>query len=208
VPPPALINQYSERPVPSLPRVALPKFDAERERKETAKRFIEQRILRAGVEAWKEIDKISKTGSFEAWLRIGQALAIGRDYALRSTGANAPTGRRYSVAFSEWVRRNGFGAMNKSTRSRALELHTNRDAITAWRQTLTDRQRAHCIHAHTIVVRWRRATTPKKTRPDDALKAAAAAWRHFCACVNRLPADRAEPLWRAVQSEAAAALGT
>jgi len=49
------------------------------------------------------------------------------------------------------------------------------------------------------------ATAQRKTIcPDDARKAAAAAWRRFVACVEALPADLAAPFWRDVQAHAAA----
>ena len=38
-------------------------------------------------------------------------------------------GRRYSVAFSEWIEKHGFAGMQKSVRSVALELAENLSAI-------------------------------------------------------------------------------
>jgi hypothetical protein len=68
-------------------------------------RFATERVIRAGLESW---EAITKAESFEGWKAIGKALAIGRDMALHSTGANAPMGRRYSAAFSAWINRHGF----------------------------------------------------------------------------------------------------
>jgi hypothetical protein len=46
-------------------------------------------------------------------------LLIGRQRALRETGADGPHGQFYSKAFCRWVRETGFASMEKSTQSRA-----------------------------------------------------------------------------------------
>src|SRR5690348_13116190 len=79
--------------------------------KEIGEHILRMRTIRAGRDAWQAI---TRTVSFEAWVAIGKALAIGREYALKLTGANAPRGRRYSLAFSDWAKQHGFGGMEKS----------------------------------------------------------------------------------------------
>jgi hypothetical protein len=59
-------------------------YDAQ-EAADAAARVAERRVIRNGVEAWQAINKAE---SFEGWATIGKALAVGRDYALRATGAN------------------------------------------------------------------------------------------------------------------------
>jgi hypothetical protein len=60
-------------------------------------------------------------------------MLIGRQAALRSTGANAPMGRRYCLAFSQWLINHGFVGMQKSVRSVAVELAEHANEITRWR---------------------------------------------------------------------------
>jgi hypothetical protein len=169
--------------------------------KEAAKRFIEQRTIRAGADAWLTI---TKAESFEAWKSIGKALQVGRDHALRVTMANAPMGQRYSKAFSAWVKQHHFEQMPKSTRSVAIELNENIAAITAWRATLSEKQQRRLVHPLSNVARWKRATTARKS-PDIA-EQATAAWQRCAALIEALPPDQAAPLWRNVQAQAAAHL--
>jgi hypothetical protein len=188
--------------------VTLPKLSFQRppleDASETAAKLVELRIVRAGVDAWAAI---ARSGTFAAWAAIGKALQVGRDHALRVTGANRPMGRRYAVAFSEWINRHGFDKMPKSTRSVALELNENIAAVEAWRATLTDRERRRCAHPLSNVRRWRAATRQNKAKGSDDVAKAVAAWHRFVACLEALPADQAQPLWRDIYERAAAATG-
>jgi hypothetical protein len=81
----------------TLPVIAID-FDIEAEAKEAAERVAERRVIRDGLDAWQAIGKAE---SFEAWKRIGAALAVGKEFALRSSGANAAWGatiRAHSTA--------------------------------------------------------------------------------------------------------------
>jgi hypothetical protein len=49
-------------------------------------------------------------------------------------------GRRYSLAFSDWIKQHGFVGMQKSVPSVTPELHANIEAITAWRNGLPEWQ--------------------------------------------------------------------
>jgi hypothetical protein len=122
-------EQISERRL-TMPRLNLPAYDDAEDRKELAAKLTEQRTIRAGAEAWAEI---SKLGSFSAWCKIGAALAIGRAYALRVSGASEPWGRNYTHAFSRWAKVHGFKGMPPATRSWAIALHENLAARTVTR---------------------------------------------------------------------------
>jgi hypothetical protein len=78
------------------------------------------------------------------------------------------------------------------------QLHENIDAITAWRATLSERQRRRLVHPLYNVRRWKAATTYGGKSPADYKMEAVAAWRRFLACVQALPADQAAPLWQMV----------
>jgi hypothetical protein len=107
--------------------------------KEAAERIATTRIIRAGRDAWEEIGRAE---GFEAWKLIGKALAVGKAHALRVTGANAAWGQHYSREFGKWMKAHGFDTMPKPTRSVAIELHENANAIEAWRATLPEQQRS------------------------------------------------------------------
>ncbi len=68
---------------------------------------------------------------YTGWKKIGAALLIGKRFALRSSGANQAWGRTYSAAFSRWLSEHGFERMPGPTRSVAIELAENAEAITA-----------------------------------------------------------------------------
>ena len=158
-------------------------------------------MIRAGRDAGHEIGRAE---SFEAWCWIGAALAVGKAYALKATGANAPWGRNYSLAFGAWMKECGFGFMRPSDRSNAVELHENLKAITAWRITLPERERRRLIGAQANVKRWRKETRHGNGKcPTDLKREAKAALKRFVWCVRSLPAHEARPLWQSVLSEAA-----
>src|SRR5262249_42651051 len=105
---------------------------------------------------------------------------------------------------SAWVKANGFDRMPAPTRSVALELHENANAIEAWRATLPERQRKRLIHPLSNVRRWRRAAArppePLSTN-DDLPRGALYHWRRFRLCLKALPRDQAADLWRTVSAE-------
>jgi hypothetical protein len=186
------------RPV-TLPPLKLLPIDDAAERRELAERLAEQRTIRAGRDAW---EAINKAESFDGWKTIGAALAIGREYALRATGADAPMGRRYSWTFSAWCRRHGFGKMSPATRSWALALHENLAAITAWRDGLpSGRGRRPPVNPQSCVKGWQRSqhgNGHQNKGSDTTFVSAVAAWRRFLCCVAGLsPADQAA-MWAIV----------
>jgi hypothetical protein len=190
------INGYDEEraiPVVTLPRLI---FMADPDNpKEAAERMATTRIIRAGRDAWQAINRAE---SFDGWKAIGAALAVGKAHALRVTGANAAWGRHYSREFGKWIKANGFERMPKSTRSVAIELHENANAIEAWRVTLPERQRKRLIHPLSNVRRWRASLNHGNGKcPADLKRDAMAAWPRFVCCVRLLPAEQAMPLWQA-----------
>jgi hypothetical protein len=144
----------------------------------------------------------SKAESFEAWAAIGAALSIGKAQALRITGANRAWGRNYSRAFCDWIKAHQFDSIPKSVRSVSIELHENIEAITAWRATLSDKERQSLIHPLSNVRRWRAVTAHGNGRcPQDLKREATAAWKRFLNCVKALPQDQAEPLLQTARAE-------
>jgi hypothetical protein len=194
------LGDERQRPPVTLPKLSLDQPDTD----DTAVRFMEHRTIKRGLEAWQAINRVE---SFEGYAAIGRALAVGRDCALKATGANAPMGRRYSLAFSDWIKRHGFVGMQKSVRSVTLELHANIEAITAWRNGLPERQRKRLVHPLSVTRRWRASTTNGTGKcPADLKRDAMAAWRRFVSCIELLPPDQARPLWQAAEAQTTAAL--
>jgi hypothetical protein len=196
------LGEQITRPV-TLPPLKLLPIDNAAERRELAERLAQERTVRAGRDCW---EQIGKAGSFEAWCRIGAALAIGRDHALRTTGANAPTGRRYSWMFSAWCKRHGF-TMKPATRSWCLALHENLAAISRWRDSLpTGRGRRPPLNPQSCVKGWQRSQANGNSHAaHDWKREAIAAYRRFLNCLAVLsPADQAL-VWQAVNQTKAIA---
>jgi hypothetical protein len=108
--------------------------------------------------------------------------------------------------------------MPKSTRSVAIELAENSDAISSWRDGLTERQRSKWRHPLTLTRHWR-ASQPPSDPPDRLVSIettrsiatfkhdAMAAWRRFVALCEALPPNEAAGMWREAQAQAALSLG-
>ena len=184
-------EEIEHKPV-TLPRVTCPQIDDDAERRELAAHLAEQRIIRAGRDAW---EQIAQAQSFTAWVAIGRALSVGKQYALRVTGANSVRSRRYCLAFSRWMRDHGFGDMTASVRSVAIELHENLAAIEAWRGTLPERQRRRLIHPLSNVRRWQAATQPQGKSVNDWRRDAKAAFVKLLVCLDHLPPSDVAILW-------------
>jgi hypothetical protein len=196
-------DEKRQQPKPvTLPKVVLRTLDDDA--REIAEAATEKRIIRAGIDAW---DAIKKAESFAGWLAIGKALQVGKEVALKSTGANSAWGQVYSKAFSEWIKRHHFDRMPSPTRSVAIELAENAEAITVWRDSLPEKQKRRLVHPLSVTRRWRAATTHNGKSPTDLKRDATAAWRRFVVCVKALPPDMAAPLWQAAQTQATAFLG-
>jgi hypothetical protein len=168
------------------------------ERREAAAKFAEDRTIAKGRDAWAAINKAE---SFEGWKTIGAALSVGKRHALKVTGANQAWGQNYSREFSLWVRQHGFDKMPAATRSVAVELNENAEAITAWRDTLPERQRKRLVHPLSVTRKWKAAVQAKEQAVTDTRKATAA-WARFVAHVEALTPEQALPLWQVVSAKA------
>ncbi len=206
--------EASRRPI-TLPRFDIPDIiDTEREQKEAAKRFAEYRVVKEGLARWQTI---AEANSFEAWKAIGRALLIGKRHVMKTTGANAAWGSRYSKAFGSWMIEHHFDSMPAGTRSNAITLAEHEQEIVAWRNGLPERQKRRLINPQSVTKRWRAATRdlanlqpvvnqkPAKTarNPQPGADLARDAWRRFVSCMEALPRDQAAPLWREAQARAA-----
>jgi hypothetical protein len=94
--------------------------------------------------------------------------------------------------------------MPSPTRSVAIELAENAEAVTKWRDSLPERQRKRLIHPLSVTRRWKASLAHGYGKcPQDLKREAAAAWKRFVACAEALPPDLAAPLWQAIHAQAA-----
>ena len=57
------------------------------------------RVSRLGTEAWK---RLKKTKDYNDWLKVGEALTVGREWAMNQAQTNKPEGKP-----TTWLSANG-----------------------------------------------------------------------------------------------------
>jgi hypothetical protein len=191
---------FRSPPPVTRPPINLPPLDDKAIEAEARAAAAKIKTIRAGRDAW---EAINKAQSFDGWKAIGAALAVGKAHALKVARVRQAWGRAYGLEFGAWIKAHGFERMPAATRSVAIELHENAEAITAWRDTLPERQRKRLISPLAVTRRWKASTAHGNGKsPTDLKRDAVAAWRRFRSCLERLPATDAQPLWRLIAAEA------
>lgn len=131
-------------------------------------------IVRRGQEA---LDR--KRRSFDDWLLIAEALAVGRAEIMAVLCTNRPTGKRFEHAMATWLLANSFHVIDKCTRSHSLECLKHRAEIEMWRIELKKKNAVEHFrpnHPTTVLRKWKAATVvsdpdkPKRPSPMAKLK--------------------------------------
>jgi hypothetical protein len=112
-----------------------------------------------GREAWQR-RKADACASWQDWLIIGEALVIGREWAMAKANGK-PGSRHYNVEFGEWLRLHGFDDIDKSDRSKLVSIMQALPKIEAWRATLTEGQRLRLNSPSAV---WRAFLCPRRGR--------------------------------------------
>jgi hypothetical protein len=110
-------------------------------------------IVRRGQEAMERLRR-----SYDDWMDIAEALAVGRAEVMAAVHTNQPTGKRYAKAMGEWLLARSFQLINEGTRNRLLECLQHRNEIERWRARLTDTERFRFNHPDTVLRKWKSAT--------------------------------------------------
>jgi hypothetical protein len=128
-----------------------------------------------GRAAWQRLRDHGRK-SFDDWIAVARALAIGRTEALKSAETNKPVGSRYNRLMGIWLVDHGLDDVNNQERYRALLILQNLDAISAWRAGLDEAQRRRHSHPNSVWFAWKRATAKSEPRREH-VKRSAKAWR-------------------------------
>jgi hypothetical protein len=94
--------------------------------------------------------------SWESWMRVGEALTIIRNAALKITDMKIPLGRRYSDVFGTSLRRFEI-KIDPGVIARLFEVMRNRGAIEDWRASLSSAERGRINHPQKVLQRWRKS---------------------------------------------------
>jgi hypothetical protein len=119
--------------------------------------------IERGREAWR---RLQKDQTWEDWMTVAVAVDIGRQYALNISGKNAPGGKGYNRAFSNWLRDNGFDNIDGAARKHMLDCYDQRAAIENWRAILTTTQRLKINHPTTVWRNWQSSTRDAKPKGE------------------------------------------
>lgn len=121
------------------------------------------RVSRLGSEAWK---RLKKTKDYNDWLKVGEALQCGREWAMRQAQANKPEGKAYNMAFSEWLQRYKLDDLDKGDRSRLFQVMDALPQIEEWRRTLTLTERLKLNHPNAVLRKFKSAfEIPDPSKP-------------------------------------------
>jgi hypothetical protein len=121
--------------------------------------------IAAAQSAWARIER---GATFEDWLVVARALAIGRERAMTAAKVNRPFGRIYAAAIGAWLREHGLDKIAPQERHSALRMLDQIEAIEQWRAGIDPAIRRRLNHPNSIWWRWKRATGRMSTREASA----------------------------------------
>jgi hypothetical protein len=123
-------------------------------------------IIRRAQEAW---GRLAADRTWEDWLAVGEALALGRAEAMRDAYTNEPKGKRYCGFFGAWLKNHHLDAIDGAARSRILDCLDRRAEIEAWRAKLPMAKRLQLNHPAAVLRNWKKSLPPdsNKSQPAD-----------------------------------------
>jgi hypothetical protein len=89
---------------------------------------------------------------------VGEALLVGREFAMRDANTNRPLGRGYSRSFNQWLIDAKLNDMDQADRSKLLAMMEDRLEIEQWRATLGKTERMRLNHPTAVFRKWRQTT--------------------------------------------------
>jgi hypothetical protein len=117
-------------------------------------------ILRQGAEAMERLSS-NRSRDWADWLKVLEALGIGRHAAMLESDSNKPRGQKYCTAFSKWLRlHEAFQAIDQADRKHMFDVIDNLGAIEDWRASLAPVQQLKWNYPPTVLREWRKSQRP------------------------------------------------
>lgn len=116
-------------------------------------------------EAWARIKEHGRK-SFDDWICVARALAIGRTAALKAAGTNRAVGSKYNIAAGKWLTDHQLDGITATERYRALRVLEHLDAIELWRAGLDEAKRRTYNSPSATWHAWRRSLKPATPAPQ------------------------------------------
>jgi hypothetical protein len=121
------------------------------------------RVSLLGSEAWK---RLKKCKDYNDWLKVGEALLVGREWAMNQAQTNKPEGKGYNLCFSEYLQRYKLDDMDKGDRSRLFKMMDALPQIEIWRRTLALTERLKLNHPNAVLRKFKAAfEVPDPSKP-------------------------------------------
>jgi hypothetical protein len=110
--------------------------------------------VEAAARVWQRIARVG--GHLKDWNAVGEALMVGRQYAMRAVHIQQPRGKGYNDLFGRWRNRH-FPEMSPVTCSNLLFLAEpeNRMIVDELRRAMSDTERMQVTHPDTMAKRVR-----------------------------------------------------
>jgi hypothetical protein len=121
------------------------------------------RVSRQGTEAWK---RLKREKNWNDWLKVGEALQVGREWAMHQAMTNKPEGKAYNTALGEYLVKWKLDDMDKGDRSRLFTVLENLPMIEEWRSTLTITERPKLNHPNAVLRKWKAHIEPEQPKSD------------------------------------------
>jgi hypothetical protein len=121
----------------------------------------DQTAIKAGREAWQRLRGAGST-TWEDWVSVAQALALGRELAMRAARSNTPHGKRYQAALVLWLAEAGLSEITRQERQSCWRLTQNLQAVTDWRNQLDASKRRKINHPDSAFWLWKRSSGSKR----------------------------------------------
>jgi hypothetical protein len=116
--------------------------------------------IAAARAAWQRLRNERQT--FNDWVLIGRALAIGRAVCMHQAKANKPHGYAYNRMMGAWLKANGLDGISNQERYRAVLVVENLAAIELWREALPEEKRRRFNHPGAVWAHWQRTQKPAR----------------------------------------------
>jgi len=98
---------------------------------------------------------LKKCKDYNDWLKVGEALLVGREWAMNQAQTNKPQGKGYNLCVSECLERYRIDDMDKGDRSRLFQMMDALPKIEEWRRTLTLTERLKLNHPNAILRKFK-----------------------------------------------------
>lgn len=127
-----------------------------------------RKMIHDGNDLWEQICRSSKA-TFSMWLDLGTVVLEMRRTAMLMAGTTDLKSNAYRKQFTALLDDTTFGRMDKSTRSKLLDLTENRDEVTAWFDRLPEYNQNRWFHPATVWKEYQKASgnKPKDKRSKD-----------------------------------------